>query len=77
MNTFLSDYGELVYIYKGKRYCGKSDITHKSLYRVIYTAYFYKDGQKILGSIKGIDFTFSKGFYKKSEMDKFLSVIKN
>jgi hypothetical protein len=69
------DIGTLVYTYKGKRFTGKSQITHKALHKVIYTVYFYKDGEKVLGSISGIDFTFSKSFYKKSEMDKFLKSI--
>jgi hypothetical protein len=66
------DIGELVYTYKGKTYTGKSNITHKALYNVIYTIFFYKEGEKILGSIAGIDFTFSKSFHNKSEMNKFL-----
>jgi hypothetical protein len=69
------DIGKLVYTYKGKRYTGNSNITHKALYRVVYTVFFYKENEKVLGSISGIDFTFSKSFYKKSEMDKFLKEV--
>lgn len=69
------DIGILVYNYKGKRYTGKSKITNKALYKVVYEVFFYKDGKKILGSISGINFTFSKSFYKKSDMDKFLKNI--
>jgi hypothetical protein len=66
------DYGELFLIEKGKRYCGKSEITHKALYRVMYSVYFYKDGEKRLGFIKGKEFTFEKSFKRKSELNNFL-----
>jgi guanylate kinase len=65
-------YGNLICIKKGKRYCGKSVITNKALYRVIYEVFFYKTDEKRLGYIDGKEYTFSKSFYKKSEMDNFL-----
>lgn len=68
------DYGTLIYTNKGKRYCGKSEITHKALYKVLYTLYFYKDGEPIKGYIAdNKPFTFNKSFYKKSDMNKFLN----
>ena len=66
------DYGILICTKKGKKYCGKSSITYKALYRVMYTAYFFKEGEKLLGFIDGQPFTFDKSFNRKSEMDKFL-----
>jgi hypothetical protein len=69
------DIGTLVYIRKGKKYCGKSNITNKALYRVNYGVYFYKEGENIIGYLADDKpFTFSKGFDKKSDMDKFLKL---
>jgi hypothetical protein len=70
------DIGTLIYTYKGKRYTGKSKITNKALHRIIYTVFFYKEGEPIKGYIADDKpYTFSKSFYKKSDMDKFLKSI--
>lgn len=71
------DLGQLVLTKKSKRYCGKSQITHKALYKVYYTAFFYKEGEKVLGFIDGKQYTFDKGFTKKSDMDKFLKELED
>lgn len=68
-------YGNLICTKKSRKYCGKSQITNKALYRVLYVVYFYKEGEKILGFIDGKEFTFDKGFSRKSDMDKFLKQI--
>jgi hypothetical protein len=65
-------YGNLVCVKKSKKYCGKSQITNKALYRVLYVVYFCKEDEKTLGFIDGKTFTFDKSFNKKSNMIKFL-----
>lgn len=66
------DYGKLVYIDKTRKYCGKSQITNKAIYRVKYLLYFFKNGDKQVGTIAGIPFTIDKSFDRKSSMNKFL-----
>jgi len=66
------NYGILICTQKNRKYCGKSPITNKALYRVLYEVFFYKEGEKRLGMIDGKDYTFSKSFSRKSEMNKFL-----
>jgi hypothetical protein len=66
------DFGKLVYAQKSRRYCGKSNITHKALYRVLYRLYFYKEDQKQFGFVAGIPFTLEKSFRRKGEANKFL-----
>jgi hypothetical protein len=67
------DYGKLIATKKGKKYIGKSNITHKALYHVLYGLYFYKENEKIIGYLASDKpFTFSKAFSKKSEAQKFL-----
>ncbi len=66
------EYGTLICTKKSRRYCGKSTITNKALYRVLYWVYFFKDDEKVLGYIDGKEYTFAKSFRSKSDMDKFL-----
>jgi len=67
------DYGKIIATRKSKVYSGTSNITHKALYRVYYSIYFYKDSEKVIGYLtQDKPFTYSKGFGKKSEANKFL-----
>ena len=66
------DYGILICTQKNRKYCGKSEITNKALYRVLYEVFTIKKEKKRIGLIDGKDYTFSKSFERKSEMDKFL-----
>lgn len=65
-------YGKFVYYQKGKSYKGKSQITGKVLYSVIYCLFFNKPDDKQIGYIAGIPFTFDKSFKTKAQANKFL-----
>ena len=68
----MDDHGILICTKKNRKYCGKSKITYKPLYRVQYEVFYYKEGEKRLGLIDGKDYTFSKSFERKVEMDKYI-----
>lgn len=67
------DLGNLVATRRGKTYSGVSDITHKTLYRVSYKIFFYRENEKVIGYLADDKpFTFSIGFNKRTEAEKFL-----
>ena len=42
------DYGILICTQKNRKYCGKSEITNKALYRVLYEVFTIKKEKKEL-----------------------------